>query len=74
MEVVNYQQFEAARRALQAARDATVRDERQALARCAERYLMGAHGYERATQAGEAIAPAVLGKTQRNFGGADGGA
>ena len=37
----------AARRALQAARDANDRTTRQALARCAERYILGALGYER---------------------------
>ena len=37
----------AARRALQAARDADDRTTRQALARCAERYILGALGYER---------------------------
>lgn len=49
MEVVDYVKFEAARRHLQAARDAVGRDDRRALARCAEKYLMGACGYERAT-------------------------
>ena len=37
----------AARRALQAARDADDKTTRQALARCAERYILGALGYER---------------------------
>lgn len=37
----------AARRTLEAARAATERDTRQALARCAERYILGALGYER---------------------------
>lgn len=37
----------ATRRALQAARDANDRTTRQALARCAERYILGALGYER---------------------------
>ncbi len=49
MEIVNYQQFEAARRSLQAARDARHTEDRKLFARCAERYLMGACGYERAT-------------------------
>jgi hypothetical protein len=48
MEVIDYGKFEAARRHLQAARDAKVREDRLALARCAEKYLMGACGYERA--------------------------
>ena len=37
----------AARRTLEAARAATERDTRQALARCAEKYILGALGYER---------------------------
>lgn len=39
---------EAAKRCLAAARNAEVREVRQALARCAERYILGALGYERA--------------------------
>ena len=37
----------AARKCLAAARDADDRTTRQALARCAERYILGALGYER---------------------------
>lgn len=37
----------AARRCLDAAREAKERTTRQALARCAERYILGALGYER---------------------------
>ena len=37
----------AARRSLEAAREAKERTTRQALARCAERYILGALGYER---------------------------
>lgn len=40
-------QLEAAKRCLAAARSAEVREVRQALARCAERYILGALGYER---------------------------
>lgn len=49
----------AARRALEAARDAEERTTRQALARCAERYILGALGYRRAEEAeGAAIGTA----------------
>lgn len=37
----------AARRSLEAAREAKERKTRQALARCAEKYILGALGYER---------------------------
>ncbi len=40
-------QLEAAKRCLAAARNAEAREVRQALARCAERYILGALGYER---------------------------
>lgn len=50
MEISDHRGMElAARRALQAALAATERTTRQALARCAERYILGALGYERAS-------------------------
>lgn len=57
----------AAQRCLAAARDAKERTTRQALARCAERYILGALGYER-TNGSEGLtvlaspSPAVLGR------------
>lgn len=41
-------QVEAAKRCLAAARQTEIHEVRQALARCAERYILGALGYERA--------------------------
>lgn len=58
-------QLEAAKRCLAAARNAEAREVRQALARCAERYILGALGYERmgiegATQGYAAPSPCRL--------------
>lgn len=44
-------QVEAAKRCLAAAQDTKIREVRQALARCAERYILGALGYRRAEEA-----------------------
>lgn len=49
MEVDRVGMKDAARKCLEAARDATERTTRQALARCAERYILGALGYQRAS-------------------------
>jgi len=47
----NGRQIEAAKRCLAAAQDTEVRGVRQALARCAERYILGALGYRRTNEA-----------------------
>ena len=47
MEAGRVGMMQAARRCLEAAREANERTTRQALARCAERYILGALGYER---------------------------
>ena len=61
-------QVEAAKRCLAAANATEVKEVRQALARCAERYILGALGYARAKRPEGAALETAPSPTRRQGG------